>query len=77
MLTKTFVSTWGPPHLISFYHQVTCLMDAGNAVDVIYLDFSKVSATICHSKLMAKLACTRALFAGLKIGWMARPRKWC
>lgn len=29
--------------LMTFYHKITCLMDRKRMVDVIYLDFSKVS----------------------------------
>ena len=28
-------------NLISFYDQVTRLVDVGNAIDIVYLDFSK------------------------------------
>jgi len=35
---------------------VTRLVDEGKAVDVVYLDFSKVSDTIPHSILLEKLA---------------------
>ena len=36
-------------NLISFYDQVARLMDAGKAVDVVYLDFSKAFDTVSHS----------------------------
>ncbi|GAB0186991.1 mitochondrial enolase superfamily member 1 [Grus japonensis] len=43
-------------NLISFYDKVTCLVDEGKAVDVVYLDFSKVFDTISHIMLLEKLA---------------------
>ena len=39
-------------NLISSYDQVTCLVDEGKAVDVVYLDFSKTFGTVSHSILL-------------------------
>ncbi|NXA62985.1 RTJK polymerase, partial [Mohoua ochrocephala] len=54
-------------NLISFYDQVTHLVHAGKAVDVVYLDFSKAFETVSHSKLLEKLAAHS--LARCTLGW--------
>ena len=43
-------------NLVSFYDGKPCLADEGTVVDVVYLDFSQVFATVSHSILLEKLA---------------------
>ena len=43
-------------NLISFYDQVTCSVDEGKAVGVVYLEFSKAFGIVSHSILLEKLA---------------------
>jgi len=43
-------------NLISFCDQVTCLVEEGKALDVVYLDFSKAFDTVSHSIHPEKLA---------------------
>ncbi|GAB0203099.1 mitochondrial enolase superfamily member 1 [Grus japonensis] len=43
-------------NLISFYDKMTCLVDEGKAVHVVYLDFSKAFDTVFHSIHLRKMA---------------------
>ena len=58
-------------NLISFYDLVTCLVDEGKAVVLVYLDFSKAFDTVSHSILLQKLA-ARGLDRYI-LGWV---RNW-
>ena len=56
------------PNQISFCDKVTLLADEGEAMDVVYLDFSKDLDTISRSILLEKLA-ARGL-DGYTLGWV-------
>ncbi|KAJ7424662.1 hypothetical protein BTVI_05707 [Pitangus sulphuratus] len=58
--------------MISFYDQMTHLVDEGKAVDVVYLDFSKAFDTFSHRIPLEKLA-TCGLDRGTTLdGWEQR-----
>ena len=61
----------GMTNLMFFYEKMVCLVDEGKAVDVVYLDFSKVFDTVSHSILLQKLA-ARGLDR-YTLGWV---RNW-
>ena len=65
-------------NLISFYDKVTRLVDEGQAVDVVYLDYSKAFNTVPHNILVEKLAahgldgCTLRWVKHWLDGWVQR-----
>lgn len=65
--------------LVTFYDQVTCLVDQGKAVDVVCLDFTEAFGTVTlalSQRSWQPMAGTGALFTGLKRLWVARPSEW-
>ena len=56
-------------NLISFYDLVTHLVDEGEAVDVVYLDFSKAFDIVSHSIRLQKLA---VLLVGQVHSWLGK-----
>ena len=55
-------------NLISFYDKVTRLVNEGQTVDVVYLDFSKAFDTVPHNILVEKLAAHG--LAGCTLHWV-------
>ncbi|GAB0208399.1 mitochondrial enolase superfamily member 1 [Grus japonensis] len=55
-------------NLISFYDKVTCLVDEGKVVDVVFLDFSKAFDTVPHSILPDKLS--NCGMSGFTVCWV-------
>ena len=57
-------------NLLSSYDLVTCLVNEGKAVDVVYLDFSKAFDTVSHGLLQKLAACGSDRYT---LGWV---RNW-
>ncbi|KAK4825217.1 hypothetical protein QYF61_025489 [Mycteria americana] len=62
-------------NLISFYDKVTCLVDEGKAVDVVYLDFSKAFDTVSHSILLAAHGLDACTFCWVKNWLVGQARR--
>ncbi|KAK4829153.1 LOW QUALITY PROTEIN: hypothetical protein QYF61_002368, partial [Mycteria americana] len=66
-------------NLITFYDEMTSLVDEGRAVDIVYLDFSEAFNTACHKILIEKLLkwienwlngqAQRVVISGTKSSW--------
>lgn len=63
--------------LISIHDQVTCLVDVGKAMDIIYLGFSKAFDTIFRSTLLKKLGQVHPLLdKNCLDGWAQSCSEW-
>ena len=67
-------------NLISFYDQVTCLLDEGKVLDAVDLHFSKAFDSISQCILLDKQAVhgldRRILCWVKKLVWVAGLREW-
>jgi len=61
-------------NLISFYDQVTHLVDGGKAVDVTYLDFSKALDTVSH-RILLEILSAHGL-DGCTLHWVKKLAGW-
>jgi len=66
---RIFVTGYLKYSVISFYDLASCLVDEGEAVDVVYLDFSKAFDIVSHSIRLQKLA---VLLVGQVHSWLGK-----
>jgi len=60
-------------NLLSFYEQVTHLVDEENAVYIVYLDFITTSDPVLSWRSGQSMAWKGTLFPGLRTGWKTGP----